>query len=78
MTSAPITAIIECDSEERSFIGKSPGTNAGGACAACVIGEAAADSLRESPAEQLLESPLASISVLVGPGKEAALSADRP
>src|SRR5437667_10387396 len=31
MTSAPIAAAIECDSEERLSIGKSPGANAGGA-----------------------------------------------
>src|SRR6266849_2549852 len=59
MTSAPITPVIESDSEERLLIEKSPGTKAGGTYAANASQGAAADSLRESPADQLLGRPLA-------------------
>src|SRR5438445_4744997 len=47
MTSAPIAAAIECDSEERLSIGKSPGTSAGGAYAAKHHQGGRTDSLRE-------------------------------
>src|SRR5712664_3493390 len=38
MASAPITAVIECNSEKRLFIAKSPATNAGGTTRQCLVG----------------------------------------